>query len=116
MEAEGRGERAEGSGPANWTASMSAFMLSNLFDIVASGAKTSSGFKMLHYNACARAINEKFNTKRSGEQVKNHLKYLQKRYGRLCRLRKVSASGWDEDNCIITLDADNYNDYIKVDM
>jgi hypothetical protein len=30
------------------------------------------------------------------------------------RLRKVSAAGWDEVNFVITLDAEHYNEYIKV--
>jgi hypothetical protein len=40
--------------------------------------KTSKGFKKVFYNGCARALNEKFNTVRTGEQVKNHLKTWQK--------------------------------------
>jgi hypothetical protein len=31
-------------------------------------------------------------------------------------LRRLSASGWDEDNFSITLDADHYNDYIKASI
>ncbi|KAJ1254315.1 hypothetical protein BS78_K089800 [Paspalum vaginatum] len=63
-------------------------MLSHLANVVASGAKTSSGFKKVHLNTCAKAINEKFNT------------------------RKISASGWDETNFIITLDEEHYNNYV----
>jgi hypothetical protein len=74
MNSEGFGEQAEGSGHASWTSTMSSFMLTYLANVVASGTRTSSGFKKIHLNACARAVNEKFNTTRSGDQIKNHLK------------------------------------------
>jgi hypothetical protein len=45
-----------------------------LANVVAGGAKTSKGFKKVHLNACARVVNEKFNTMRTGEQIKNHLR------------------------------------------
>ena len=32
----------------------------------------------------------------------------------MTKLKKVSATGWDEDNFIITLDEEHYNDYVKV--
>ena len=75
------------SGHATWTLAMSAFMLSHLADLVASGLKTSKGFKKHFYNGCARAINEKFNTIRTGDQVKNHLKTWQKSGQRYLNLR-----------------------------
>ena len=57
-----------------WTSAQTAVMLSNLANVVASGAKKSKGFKKVHFNACARAVNEWFNTMRTCEQIKNHLK------------------------------------------
>jgi hypothetical protein len=106
-------EQAVGSGPASWTSTMPSFMLSHLASVVASGIRTSTGFKKVHLNACARAVNEKINTNRIGDQIKNHLKTWQRRYAKINILRRVSASGWDEDNCIITLDPDHYNDCIQ---
>ncbi|KAK3146431.1 hypothetical protein QOZ80_3BG0266040 [Eleusine coracana subsp. coracana] len=82
-------------------------------NVVASGTRTSSGFKKVHLNACARAVNDKFNTTRTGDQIKNHLKTWQRKYAKLQKLRKVSASGWDQVNYIITLDAEHYNDYVQ---
>lgn len=52
---------------AVWTSAQTTLMLSNLANVVASGAKTSKGFKKVHFNACARAVNERFNTMRTGE-------------------------------------------------
>ncbi|WVZ76836.1 hypothetical protein U9M48_024765 [Paspalum notatum var. saurae] len=86
-------------------------MLFYLANVVASGAKTSSGFKKVHLNTCAKEINEKFNKKFTGDQVKNHLKTWQKKFQKLNRLRKISASGWDETNFIITLDEEHYDLY-----
>ena len=111
-------EQVEGqggtSGIATWTSAQSAFMLSHLANVVASGAKTSSGFKKVHLNTCAKEINEKFNKKFTGDQVKNHLKTWQRKFQKLNRLRKISASGWDETNFIITLDEEHYNNYVEV--
>jgi len=53
-------EVAERKVVVTWTSAMSTFMLKHLADVVASGARTSSGFKMVHYNACARALNDHF--------------------------------------------------------
>ncbi|WVZ50978.1 hypothetical protein U9M48_002174 [Paspalum notatum var. saurae] len=100
------------NGTATWGPMQSAFMLSYLANLVASGAKTSSGFKMSHYNACAKAINEKFNSKYKGEHVKNHLRTWSRKFQRMNKLKNISAAGWDENNFIITLDEEHYNSYV----
>ncbi|OEL18028.1 hypothetical protein BAE44_0020953 [Dichanthelium oligosanthes] len=92
---------------------MSSFMLSHLAGIVANGNKTSSGFKKVYFNQCARAVNDKFNTSRTGDQIKNHLKIWQRKYQKINRLRNLSAANFYEENFIITLDSEYYNDYIK---
>nr|AAM23241.1 Putative transposase [Oryza sativa Japonica Group]AAM47612.1 Putative transposase [Oryza sativa Japonica Group]ABB46678.2 transposon protein, putative, CACTA, En/Spm sub-class [Oryza sativa Japonica Group] len=102
-----------GSTHASWTSAMSSFMLSHLANVVAGGTRTSSGFKAVHLNACARAVNERFNSTLTGEQIKNHLKTWQRKFSKINRLRKVSAAGWDEKNFIITLDDEHYNGYIE---
>ena len=79
------------SGHATWTSAMSAFMLSHLADLVASGLKTSKGFKKHFYNGCAMAINKKFNTIRTDDQVKNHLKTWQKKWAKIIKLKKLSG-------------------------
>ena len=61
-------------GHATWTSTWSAFMLEYLASLVVNGTKTSSTFKMVHYNVCVKAIQEKFGIVRTSEQVKNHLK------------------------------------------
>ncbi|AQK74907.1 10A19I.15 [Zea mays] len=110
MEAEGQGFT---NGHATWTSAMSSFMLSYLTNVVSSGERTSSGFKKVHYNSCAKAINEKFQTTLNGEQIKNHLKTWSRRFAKINRIRKVSGTGWDEDSFTITLDEEHYNGYVK---
>uniref|UniRef100_A0A804N3X6 Myb/SANT-like domain-containing protein n=1 Tax=Zea mays TaxID=4577 RepID=A0A804N3X6_MAIZE len=85
MEAEGQGFT---NGHATWTSAMSSFKLSYLTNVVSSGKRTSSGFKKVHYNSCAKAINEKFQTALNGEQIKNHLKTWSRRFAKINRIRK----------------------------
>ena len=73
MEFESTGEQAEGGGHVTWPSAMSFFMLTYLANVVASG-KTSSGFKKTHLNSCAKALNDHFKCKRTGEQISNHLR------------------------------------------
>ncbi|OEL18347.1 hypothetical protein BAE44_0020634 [Dichanthelium oligosanthes] len=113
MDAEGKGDHSELTGPCTWTGAMSSFVLSHLAGIVANGNKTSSGFKKVHFNQCACAVNDMFNTSRTGDQIKNHLNAWQRRYQKINRLRNLSAANFDEENFIITLDAEHYSDYIK---
>ena len=75
MDSKGNG----GSNHASWTSAMSSFMLSHLANLVASGIRTSSGFKQVHLNACARTLNEMFCTTLTGDQIKNHLKTWQEK-------------------------------------
>ncbi|WVZ85248.1 hypothetical protein U9M48_032195 [Paspalum notatum var. saurae] len=85
-------------------------MLSHLTNVVASGAKT-SGFKKSHLNACVKAINEKFNSMFTGDQVKNHLKTWSRKFQKY-KLKNISGVGSDEDILIITLAEDHYNNYV----
>ncbi|CAO1948465.1 unnamed protein product [Urochloa humidicola] len=102
-----------GNGVAAWTAPMSTLMLKYLANLVTTGVKTGKGFKKVYFNACARAINDKFSTKFNGEQIKNHHKTWSRKWAKIINLKKVSAAGFDEVNNIITLDEEHYNDYVK---
>ena len=118
MESEGRGEhlgdQPEGSGHVVWTSAMSTYMLTHLSSLVSDGIRTSSGFKKLHLNMCARALNEHFKMRLTADHIKNHLRTWKRKYGRINSLRRLSAAGWDEDNFIITLDHEHYTDYVAV--
>jgi hypothetical protein len=82
------------NGHATWTSTMSSFMLSDLSNVVSSGERTSSGFKKVHYNSCAKAINEKFQTALNSEQIKNNLETWSIRFAKINRIRKVSGTNW----------------------
>ena len=111
MEAKGQGEA---SGPTTWNSAASTFMLNYLAEMVRNGTRTSSGFKKVHLNMCARALNDQFKSSYSGDNMKNHLRTWQRKFSKILRLKTVSAAGWDEDNCIITLDDEHYANYIVV--
>ena len=111
---ENMGGQPLGSGHVTWTSSMSSYMLSNLANVVANGTRTSSGFKKVHLNACARALNEHFKLNLTGDQIGNHIRTWRRKFGKITRLRNLSAALWDEDSCIIRLDHEHYANHIKV--
>lgn len=106
----------EGKGGAVWTASQSNFMQVFLANLVADGIKTSTGgFKRVHLNACAKALNEHFKLNRTAEQISNHLKTVKKKYVRINQLRAESGSGWDEDLFMVTMDHEQYTTHFAND-
>uniref|UniRef100_A0ACD5XF35 Uncharacterized protein n=1 Tax=Avena sativa TaxID=4498 RepID=A0ACD5XF35_AVESA len=96
------------SGVVVWTNSMSTMMLGFLADLVASGARTSSGFKSVHHNQCAQALNGHFKLSLTGDQCSNHLKKWRKMWGRIVHLKNLSGALWDEDTCTIRLSDEQY--------
>ncbi|KAL6880683.1 hypothetical protein ACP4OV_012248 [Aristida adscensionis] len=138
MASEGRGdhigEGGEGSGSTHhvhWTPAMSSFMLSFLSNLVVSGTRTSSTFKRVHLNQCTKALNDRFKRRLTAENIKNHLRtwHFKRRltaeniknhlrtwhhkYGKISQVRMVSGTGWDEKDCIITMDDEHYASHTK---
>jgi hypothetical protein len=95
---------------------MSTKHLGFLADLVASGARTSSGFKTCHYNQCAKFLNDHFKLSLTGEQCSNHLKKLRKIWGRLVQLKILSGALWDEDTCTIRLSDEHYAGHCDVSL
>jgi hypothetical protein len=118
MESQGKGDnfetQGEKSGPVTWNSVASSFMLNHLAEMVANGTRTSSGFKKVHLNMCARVLNDHFKTKYSGQNVKNHLRTWQRKFSKILKLKNLSIAGWNEDSYMITLDPMHYADYIIV--
>jgi hypothetical protein len=54
------GEVKSGGGDSQWTTSKSTFVQTFLANIVVDGSKTSIGFKKVHLNGCAKALNDHF--------------------------------------------------------
>jgi hypothetical protein len=97
-----------------WTNSMSTMMLGFLADLVASGKRTSSGFKQCHHNQCAQVLNEHFKLSLNHDQISNHLKKWRKIWGRLIQLKNLSGALWDEDTCTIRLSEEHYAGHCAV--
>jgi hypothetical protein len=72
-----------GGRQTQWTLTQSTFMHTFLVKLVADGTKTSTGFKKVHLNMCAKALNDHFKLNRSSDQIVNHLKTLRKKYSRI---------------------------------
>jgi uncharacterized protein YhfF len=70
MEGEGK------SSATQWTTSQSSFVQTYLANLVLEGNKTSTDFKMVHFNGCAKALNDHFKINRTADQISNHLKTL----------------------------------------
>uniref|UniRef100_A0A0E0P4R4 Myb/SANT-like domain-containing protein n=1 Tax=Oryza rufipogon TaxID=4529 RepID=A0A0E0P4R4_ORYRU len=87
--------------------------LEYLEGIVASGNKTSLGFKQVHLKACAKALNDHFNINLTSDQITNHIRTWKRKYSKIADLRKLSAALWDDDNFIISLDHKHYADHIN---
>jgi hypothetical protein len=63
-------DKCDGSGHVTWNTATSAFVLNYLAEMVSNGTKTSSGFKKVHLNMYAQAINDHFKSKYTEENVK----------------------------------------------
>jgi hypothetical protein len=60
------------------TVTHSSFVQIFLAKLITHGTKTSTGFKKIHLNSFAKAVNEHFKINRTGDHISNHLKTLKK--------------------------------------
>ena len=106
---------SEGRSLVCWTSSMSTFMLKHLCALVEGGSRTSTGFKMMHYNGCARALNEHFRQSLTGAQISNHHRTIKKRYAMIQKIKDtVSGAQWEEETFTIRLEHEMAINYIAV--
>jgi hypothetical protein len=104
---------SEGRSVVCWTTSMSTFMLKHLCAIVEGGARTSTGFKMMHYNGCARALNEHFRQSLTGAQISNHHRTIKKKFAMIQKIKDtVSGAQWDDETSTIRLEHEMAINYI----
>lgn len=97
-----------------WTEPMSAFVLRQMCQLISTGVRTDKGFKEVHLNKVAKALQEFCGNEVSGTQVYNHLRKWRQRWVKLSKLRDLSGAQWDEDNCMIVLEEEHYNGHTKV--
>ena len=106
---------SEGRSVVSWTSSMSTFMLKHMSALVDSGARTSTGFKMMHYNGCARVLNEHFRQSLTGSQVSSHHRVIKKKFAKISKIKDtVSGAQWDDETCTIRLEHEMALNYIAV--
>ena len=71
----------------NWTPPMSACMMRCLAEIAAKGVKTDKGFKEIHINQAAKALNQLVGYEVTNTQVGSHLRKWKIRYQRIEKQR-----------------------------
>jgi hypothetical protein len=94
MEGEQEGDNlvAHGGGAMVWPSAMSSYMFQHLAQLVSSGTKTFTGFKQVHLNSCARALNDNMVFHVTGIQVSNHPRKWRKAYGKILKLKNLSGA------------------------
>ncbi|KAJ1256140.1 hypothetical protein BS78_K078900 [Paspalum vaginatum] len=115
-EAEQVQEVQEGPGRTHWTPAMSGFVLKRFVELVVEGVKTDKGFKDCHLNSVARDLTKFLNNGRAfnGNHVYNHLRKCRARWVKVYNLKQLSGALWDEDNFMITLEAEHFKGHVKV--
>jgi hypothetical protein len=103
-----------GGGMIIWPSVMSSYMLQYFVQLVSSGTKTSTSFKQVHLNACARALNDNMGFHVTGVQVSNHLRKWRKPYGKILKLKNLSGALWDEETYTISPHSEHYLNHIQV--
>ncbi|KAJ1274811.1 hypothetical protein BS78_05G089100 [Paspalum vaginatum] len=96
-----------------WTSAMSYFMLRRMCRLISTGVRTDKGFKEVHLNQVAKAVQKFSGTEVSANQVYNHLRKWRLRWIRVSKLRELSGALWDDENSMITLDDDHYKGHIQ---
>ena len=72
---------------------MSAFMLRQMCQLISTGVRTDKGFKEVHLNKVAKALQEFCGNEVSGTQVYNHLRKWRQRWVKLSKLRPSQLDG-----------------------
>ncbi|TVU43930.1 hypothetical protein EJB05_03351, partial [Eragrostis curvula] len=108
----GAGE-ARGRGAMRWTSAMSTFVLRRMCQLISTGVRTDKGFKEVHLNQVAKALQEFSGNDVTGTQVYNHPRKWRQRWMKVSKLRELSGANWDEDLCMISLEEEHYKGHIK---
>jgi hypothetical protein len=97
-----------------WTEVNSAFILCRMCQLIESGVRTDKGFKEVHLNQVAKALQEFSGGDVTGTQIYNHLRKWRVKWVRISKLRELSGALWNEDQSMIVLEEEHYNGHIKV--
>ncbi|XP_039134234.1 uncharacterized protein LOC120271626 [Dioscorea cayenensis subsp. rotundata] len=87
-----------------WKAKFDNFLIPVLVEQANKGLKCDKSFKRVAFAHAASAVNTKFNTDFTAENVENHYRTLKARYVEIKKARDLSGAGWDNETKMITLD------------
>ena len=76
--------------------------------------RTDKGFKEVHLNQVARALQEFSGNDVTGTQIYNHLRKWRQKWVRISKPRELSGALWDEEHSMIVLEEEHYNGHMKV--
>ncbi|KAG2536580.1 hypothetical protein PVAP13_9NG205000 [Panicum virgatum] len=85
-------------------------------NLISSGVRTDKGFKEVHLNQVAKAMQEFSGNEITDTQVYNHLRKWRQRWVRVVKLRELSGALWNEDTCAITLEDEHYKGHVKMQI
>ena len=107
MNAKGKGgEKAAGSNPrakaTNWPAVISEFLLDWYIEKKLA-MPPKSVFKKMHHTACTSAVNSKYGTTYTVDQVQCHWRRHKDTWVLVAKHMNESGSGWDDDTKMVTL-------------
>jgi hypothetical protein len=97
-----------------WIDAMSSFVLHRMCQLISIGVRTDKGFKEVHLNQVAEALQKFSGNEVSGTQVYNHMRKWKQRYVKVTKLKELSGALWDEEHSMIVLGEEHYNGYTKV--
>jgi len=97
-----------------WTDVSSGFILRRMCQLIATGVRTDKGFKEVHLNQVARALQEFSGNEVTGTQIYNHLRKWRQKWIKISKLRELSGALWNEECSMIMLEEEHYNGHIKV--
>jgi hypothetical protein len=104
---------AQMMGTMKWMPFQTSF-LEKMCDIIKTSVHTDKGFKEVHLTYVSNALFEHCRAEVTSTKVYNHLRKWRTRWIHVSKLRDLTGAQWDEDNCIIMLEADHYQGHIMV--
>ncbi|XP_039130813.1 uncharacterized protein LOC120267181 [Dioscorea cayenensis subsp. rotundata] len=91
-------------GNKRWKTEFDNFLIPVLVEQANKGLKCDKSFKRVAFAHAASAVNTKFNTDFTAENIENHYRTLKARYVEIKKARDLSGAGWDDETKMITLD------------
>ncbi|XP_039133563.1 uncharacterized protein LOC120270578 isoform X2 [Dioscorea cayenensis subsp. rotundata] len=87
-----------------WKPDFDNVLIPVLVEQVRQGLKCDKSFKRAAFGHAASAVNARFNTNFTPENVENHYRTLKVRYMEIKKARDLSGADWDDKNKVIILD------------